>query len=244
MAKSVRSHSPAHFTLSFSQILIGLCMLISLSACESSTDETNAQAQSCMDNATTGTQAASCMALVAGRVDAQAENIICSGLFLEWGFSTETFATLIQTVEKNPNNQNAALNILINLPLTGNNPITGTSAATDVLNISSACQSTGSPGLTMLSQFLVIATNVGTLSGVVFDGSQLDLATAKAALNSLTSNSAASVAIGQAASTIYATYCGADTTNTSVCSAINTAVNGNFTPGNIAVALGKLLQSQ
>ena len=220
-------------------------VLLTLSGCESTSDETAAQAQSCIDSASTGTQAAKCMTLVAGRTDTQAYQIICSGMFLEWGFSTARFATLIQTVTNNNNGQNAALNMLVNLPLTGTNPITGATASADVVSISSVCQATNSPGLTMLSQYLVIATNVATLSGVTFtSGGQLDINSAKSALAALTSNTATAAAIGQAASTIYTDYCGSGTGDQTVCGAINKAVGGNVTPGSIAVALGQYLQSQ
>jgi hypothetical protein len=219
-----------------------LITLFGLSGCETSSDEQAASAQSCIDSATTGTQAAKCMTLVAGRVDAQASQINCSALFLEWGFSTNHFASLMQTLQNNSNGQNAALNLLAGLPLSGNNPVSGTSSAVDVLNISSACQASLSPGLTMLSQYLVIATSVSNL-GVAVTNGQMDVNAAKAALAGMSAGSPQAIAIGQAAVTVYSSYCGSGTSTSTVCAAITKAVGGNVTAGSIAVALATYLQS-
>jgi hypothetical protein len=183
--------------------LLSLLVLFS-SACGKETDADKiADAQNCLDSATTA-EAAACVSKVDGMESSGAYLIRCVGKFVKEGFSQPSkISNALASATGSGSTGSAAM--MASLAFT--------TESTDALNNTSAQQAFGyctkakSEGLIFLSGTVQIATSVGYLAGVAGGIENMDGDELKTAMGTMKDDPVAQAAVGSAVVGIYESSC-------------------------------------
>lgn len=194
-----------------------------LSACESEEDRILADAEACINRATTAAEADVCMAKVAGMQNEDAYLIRCSAHFVAQGLNESRLAAAFQNIDANGNvggfsPTTTALSYLVfdNVTL----------PAHTVVISKSDCERSGATSLVRLLTMIEIGSTIADLGGGITPG---DTTAIEAIITDLTDGTPATpaqqTAIGSMAVSVRETFClnNSAYSSTDVCDKVNAA---------------------
>lgn len=220
--------------------LVGLSFVaLFLTSCEEGDDVKIAQAQSCLDKAMDGSDAALCIEMVDGVDTAKASLIRCGGTYLQQGFTTAKFTSAYNKLKNPGTGVNPMMGMISNIAFTATNTYTRRTNTADAVYVTSECAKSGSTGLAWLANSTKLATTIYAIGGATAG----DPASFLTVLG--TANSTQLTTIGTAAREAYAAQCAnTSQSTTSSCRDFSTAVTACSTDLCIGQQLQTLLGRQ
>lgn len=221
-------------------LVLGLGVVsLGLSGCETDEDRQLAAGQACLDQATTSSQADTCVSLVQGLTSSESYLLRCSANFVAQGFTASRIASSVDKV-KNSGNQDQMTGMMSFLVFKS----AGTNNTAD--NAVTNCQKSGVRSMLRLATAAQLATTIAGVGGV--DPNGADPATAMANAIATFQGSATptqQTQLGNTAILASQVYCseGSSYASTQVCTILNGAVNSGGSAQNIGQQLIAQLQS-
>lgn len=211
-------------------------MMMTLSACKETDQDRVADAQNCLDGATSAT-AAQCVSMVDGINTKGAYLIRCSGLFIQEGFmDANRLSSAMDAIENNGGSSNSQTMMSVLSFRNFGSPAANDQAAQNAVNY---CNKAGSKGLVMLASVTSIATTAAALAGTTTP-SQGDI---NQGLNDIVAagpSSSQAQAVGSAAIAAYNANCAGDGGSFGqFCDQFESAMDGLSNPGDIGVKLAQ-----
>ena len=230
------------------------------SGCEDKSQATLASAQSCLDGASTTSQANACAAKVATDYSADAYLIRCSANFIAQGVTGDRLALAYKQMDAGSSSSNKTTALMSYMLF--NDSLTGNSSAETVFN----CQSSGVASMYQLASAVGLATSVANvassalgmpLAALLPDANgnvntaalQLAVANLSAQVATWGPNNpqtiAAEATIGTAVTNSYSAFCTTNSTFSSadICNKINAAVGAGSSSQLIGASILQLLQA-
>ena len=222
------------------------------SGCEQQDDLSMASAQSCLDTATTASQANTCVAKIAGIETADAYLVRCSANFIAQGFTGQRVATAYSRMSSSSSGTDPMLNIMAYLVFAN------ADATNSVANAVTNCTKSGVLSMQQLVQVANLATTTSTLANVCNDGTlncvdpgKVDAVTLVTKIKAAFTNTTApnKAAVGTLALNLNSSFCGAGSNYASedVCTYMSqaiTAAGGTSDPAAVATQLISILSSK
>lgn len=200
-----------------------LVLTLFLVACSKKSDQDKvAEAQNCLDGATSATFQ-TCVDMVQGLETKAAYTIRCIGKFVEEGFNESTRLSSAMNNLSSSGSSSQTLSIMAVMAFQKN-----ASLAVNTANAQAAmnyCSQGNSKGLTMLSMLSSVATTAAEVANLTGNLNSTNL---QAAMASIAANPTASTAVGNAVLAAYQANCTSGaTTAGGLCTQLSSAVGSN-----------------
>lgn len=209
---------------------------LTLSACQETDQDRVADAQSCLDSASSAT-AAQCVSMVNGINSKGAYLIRCSGLFIQEGFMDASRLENAMDAIENSGGSGASQTMMSVLAFRN----FGSGSANDQAAQQAVdyCNKAGSKGLVMLASVTSIATTAAALAGNP-NPSQSDINQGLQDIVTAGPSSPQATAVGSAAIAAYDANCAGDGGSFGqFCDQFESAMSGLSNPGDIGVKLAQ-----
>ena len=196
-----------------------------LTGCESEDERKLAAAQSCLDRATTVTDANSCTALIQGLTSESSYLIRCSANFIAQGFTAARMASAFQQVKENTGGADPMVSLMGFFVFQS---VAGSNSATDAVT---NCTNSGIRSMLRLASAASLATTFAGFTGVgnfTSTDSATLTANMQAAIAAAAGNATSEAQLGQVAVTAASAYCneGSSYNGTEVCTNLTAAIAG------------------
>lgn len=210
-----------------------------LSSCENTDQTAVSQAQACLDKATTGPAASSCVALLGSLQSPDAYLIKCSAHFISQGFTTARFVTAYNALTSTKAGTNATAASMSFMSFSA------TAGADGSLATLADCQKSNVPSLNRLAVLTQLATTLAEVAKSLAPGLAYDPAAGfppaaiANAIANFTTGGGDPATLGTTAIAANLAYCatGSSFQTSSICTTLGASVSSGATPAAIGTAL-------
>lgn len=216
-------------------LLLVVFLVSILIGCEEEFDDDLNQAQSCLDEANTSSDASGCLKYLEGKSGKEAGKIRCGIYFLINGLTQEIMINAYKQIETNQSTSAPVLVMANTLALGGAAPDTiSLDAASNLISI---CSESSSPGLSLVAN----ASYIGTLARLsAFTNCAGNADDIECGLDNLTAEQQG--LLGSQANSIYSSRCTSSSTD-EVCKCLASAGAGGD-PATVGAALAAALKNE